>query len=245
MIKEKLEEALLLWKKIPSHYRALIIIIPAILIARFYNASTEEGQRQIVQKYFKVTEEEEEVANINLSEIENAFGKKDSKIQVIEYEKFDCSYCVSFNKEVMKKIKTEYIDTDKILYKKRFLIGEKTIIASVIPSCIEDKNEKWNIIEKLYETSNEWLALTSDKQVDLFREMWAQNIKTKNDDDFKKCVANSRIANMLLEQLRDETKDFDISATPSFVINGDKYSGYKTYNEFEDIINKTKPLTIE
>jgi protein-disulfide isomerase len=223
-------------KKIPPYIRAIIIIVSAILLVDKYGKSNERRQYEFTRKYFRVEDNvmKDTIEIIDFKKIENFFGDREAKIQIVEYARFDCPYCVKFHNENMKKIKKNYIDTGKVYYIMRLLIEEKTILASVLPSCINDEKEKYNFIEKLYLKNKEWIKLSPPDQVEKLKEIWKEEVKTKSEKDFENCIINTQIANLLLEKQRKEIAEFKISTTPTFVIDGKIYDrGYMKYEEFE------------
>ena len=57
-------------------------------------------------------------------------------------------------------------------------------------------------------------------------------------DEFDTCLSNIDLENDLLEEVMNAQREFSIRSTPSFIINGDLYSGNKTTKEFRQIIDK-------
>ena len=51
-------------------------------------------------------------------------------------------------------------------------------------------------------------------------------------------MENEVITDFILTMRIDAVEDYDVSSTPSFIIDGDLYSGNMSFSEFEKIIEK-------
>ena len=59
-----------------------------------------------------------------------------------------------------------------------------------------------------------------------------------SEDEFNSCMENEEITDFILTMRIDAVEDYDVSSTPSFIIDGDLYSGNMSFSEFEKIIEK-------
>jgi protein-disulfide isomerase len=46
-------------------------------------------------------------------------GAVDAKVKIVEYASFTCPHCATFHDQVFKTLKTDYIDTGKVLFEYR------------------------------------------------------------------------------------------------------------------------------
>ena len=51
-------------------------------------------------------------------------------------------------------------------------------------------------------------------------------------------MENDNITDFILEQRIEGVEEYDISSTPTFIINGEIYAGTMSINEFNEIIEK-------
>ena len=56
--------------------------------------------------------------------------------------------------------------------------------------------------------------------------------------DYNDLLQNEEITDFILTMRIDAVEDYDVSSTPSFIIDGDLYSGNMAFSEFEKIIEK-------
>jgi protein-disulfide isomerase len=59
-----------------------------------------------------------------------------------------------------------------------------------------------------------------------------------SEEAFNSCMENENITDFILEQRIEGVEEYDISSTPTFIINGEIYAGNMSINEFDEIIEK-------
>ncbi|MDR2526504.1 MAG: DsbA family protein [Rickettsiales bacterium] len=220
-------------------YLVFALIIVAILLVRKYDKQNrDEKDRDRVynltkQRLSKEQQQNETVDDLlDFSKIDNVFGNKESPIKIIEFSRFSCSFCVKFHNEIADKFKKNYVDAGKVAYTSRLIIDKDTLLGVVLPACIDDVNEKYEIIRQLYLRNEEWLPLEEKEKVGKLKEIWMEVVKSKSEDDFNNCIVNLSIGNTLLKQQNKDREEFNINVTPTFIINGKKYENYYEYEDF-------------
>jgi hypothetical protein len=89
---------------------------------------------------------------------EMALGPASAFVTIIEYASMTCSHCAAFNANVFPKIKSEYIDTEKVRYVFReFPLDIKAAVASMLARCIaeSDAGKYFAVIDTLFKTRDE------------------------------------------------------------------------------------------
>jgi protein-disulfide isomerase len=226
------------FKRIPSSVRAIVIIVFAILLVNKYGKSEDQRVKELTQQRFEEVEKKNQHdsthSNEIFSKIENIFGDKNAKVVLLEYSRFTCSYCTNFHTGVVDKFKKEYVDTGKVLYITHLIIDEEGLLGVVLPTCLNEENKKYEIIQKLYQNSNKWLSKTNK-----IKELKAIYVDVVgNDVGFDDCIANTENANAILTRQREDDKKFNILMTPTFFINGERHNGYLSYQELKKILDE-------
>src|SRR5256885_3574314 len=89
-----------------------------------------------------------------------ALGPANAPVTITEFASMTCPHCAAFNETVFPKIKSEYIDTNKIRYVFReFPLDIKAAAGSMLARCIA-KNESgryFAVIDMLFRQQNEWV----------------------------------------------------------------------------------------
>ena len=162
-------------------------------------------------------------------------GNKDAKISIIAFESLTCSHCANFHKDVYPKLKREYLDTGlaKIEFR-HFPLDIAAFNASKVSQCINDGDSL--ILNSLFANQQKWVKGSSAQEF---------NINLKNflisegfDLDFEKCINNNEIEDFVLNDRIDGVKNFEINATPTIIINNEKFEKTLNYKNLKKALEK-------
>ena len=176
------------------------------------------------------------ISNINAQEIKRiVIGNVDAKISIIAYESMTCSHCADFHKNVFPQLKEEYLDTGlaKIEFR-HFPLDMAALNASKISQCKNDGSS--DILETLYSNQQKWVKGSSikeaNKNLQKFLESEGFNI------DFNKCLNNKEIEDFVLNDRIDGAKNFEVTSTPTIIINNKKLEKTLNYKNLKKAIEK-------
>jgi len=162
-------------------------------------------------------------------------GNKDAKIKLMVYESLTCSHCANFHKNVYPKLKKDFLDKGLALIEyKNFPLDMAAFNASKIAHCKNDGNSE--ILHYLFENQEQWIK---GKSIDDLN----QNIKTLIEKsnfnlDFKKCLNDKLVEDHILEDRIEGAKKFKIEATPTLIINGQKFENPSNYKKLKKYLEK-------
>ena len=162
-------------------------------------------------------------------------GNEDAKITIIAYESLTCSHCANFHKNVYPQLKKDFIDTG--LAKIEFRHYPLDIIAfnaSKIAQCRNDGNSE--ILETLYANQQKWVKgnNASEANENLKKFIEEQGI----DIDFKKCITDKKIEDFVLNDRIEGAKQFKVNATPTIIINNEKFEKSLNYKNLKKSLEK-------
>ncbi|MFQ1701392.1 DsbA family protein [Loktanella agnita] len=164
-------------------------------------------------------------------------GNPDAAVEVIEYASFTCPHCASFHANAYQSLKANYIDTNKIRFVYREVYFDRPgLWASMIARCAETPEFFFGFAGLLYEKQREWLASGDPAGViDALRTMG----KTAglSDADLDACLSDAAKAEALYTWYQDNAAQDGVNSTPSFMINGEKYSNM-AYDEFASVLDE-------
>ena len=159
-------------------------------------------------------------------------GNKDAKIVVIEYASMTCIHCANFHKEVYPKIKKNYIDTNKIKFIFRdFPLDKQALFGSVLTKCAP-KEKYFDFVKLILNTQKKWISNDNTFQDKLKN---IGKLAGLNENKINTCFKNEQIVDDILKSRSIGEKKYNISSTPSLIINEKKYSAM-SYENFEKII---------
>ena len=187
-----------------------IILIAIIVLGSFSNLNAEEIKRIIV-------------------------GNKDAKITIIAFESLTCSHCANFHKNVYPELKKEYLDTGlaKIEFR-HFPLDIAAFNASKVAQCKNDGNA--DILESLYANQQKWVKGSSIEEANKNLQIFLKNEGFSI--DFESCVNNKNIEDFVLNDRIEGAKNFKVNATPTIIINNEKFEKKLNYKNLKKALEK-------
>ncbi|PUB11586.1 DsbA family protein [Yoonia sediminilitoris] len=169
--------------------------------------------------------------------MEMVAGNPDATVEVTEYASFTCPHCASFHANQYQQIKANYIDTGKIKFVYREVYFDRPgLWASMIARCPNTTEFFFGMAELLYEKQKTWLASGDPGTI---VEDLRTLAKTAGLDDaaLDACLSDGPKAESLFTWYQANAERDSISSTPSFLINGEKYSNMG-YDEFASVLDE-------
>jgi protein-disulfide isomerase len=176
------------------------------------------------------------ISNISAEDIKRiSIGNKDAKITIIAFESLTCSHCANFHTDVYPQLKKEYLDTGlaKIEFR-HFPLDIAAFNASKISQCKNDGSSI--ILTSLYENQQEWVKGSSAEEAN--KNLKSFLIKEGFDLDFDKCINNKKIEDFVLNDRIDGVKKFKVNATPTIIINDEKFDKSLNYKNLKKALEK-------
>lgn len=161
-----------------------------------------------------------------------SFGDENAKIKIVEFASLTCGHCAKFHNEVMPILKEKYIEKGLIHFTyKDFPLDKFALKASMIARCAG--NEKFfKFLDVFYKKQKDWTR-TKDPFKSLLKIAKFGGLK---DEELKVCIGNKSIEDGILKQRLSSSKKYDIKATPTLYLNGEKYNGDLTIEALESKI---------
>ena len=162
-------------------------------------------------------------------------GNENAKITIIAYESLTCSHCADFHKDVYPKLKKDFIDTGLVKIEFRhFPLDIAALNASKISQCKADQSLK--ILESLYTNQQAWVKGSTIEEVNdnLRKFLTKEGFKI----DFNECINNKEVENFVLNDRVEGTKNFKVNATPTIIINNEKFEKSLNYKNLKKILEK-------
>ena len=173
--------------------------------------------------------------NVSAEPIRIVSGDEKAKITIIAYESLTCSHCASFHKDVYPQLKKDYIDTGLVKIEFRhFPLDVAAFNASKISQC--NQNESLRILESLYLNQQSWIKGSTVEEVN---DNLKKFLKSEGFNlDFEKCINNQEIEDFVLNDRIEGTKNFKVNATPTIIINNEKFEKTLNYKNLKKTLEK-------
>ena len=176
------------------------------------------------------------ISNIYAEEIKRIMeGNKDAKITIITYESLTCSHCADFHKNVYPELKKEYIDTDLVKIEFRhFPLDIQAFNASKVSQCRNDGQSK--ILHSLFANQQKWVKGSTIEKANEILQKFLDN--EGFNIDLEKCTNNKEIEDFVLNDRIDGVKKFKINATPTIIINNEKFEKPLNFKNLKKALEK-------
>ncbi len=211
---------------ISAKLRAVLAAAP-FLIAACGKASSELAKADDKAPAAKVE---------SLAATDMVLGDADAPVTIIEYASLTCPHCATFNEQVMPAIKEKYIDTGKVkLVFREFPTAPANyaLIGSVLARCAADRagpEAYFLVTDALFRAQKDWIKENPRAEL-------AKIVAQAGMDEaaLDTCLERKELVEVINKNAREAMEKFDITGTPTFIINGEKV-GFRTKEEFEKLV---------
>jgi len=162
-------------------------------------------------------------------------GNKNAKITIITYESLTCSHCADFHINVYPELKRDYIDTGiaKIEFR-HFPLDVAAFNASKVSQCKNDGQSE--ILNSLYLNQQKWVK---GKTIEEVNENLKKFLRSEEFNiNFNQCTTNKKIEDFILNDRIEGVKKFKVNATPTIIINNEKFEKSLNYKNLKKTLEK-------
>tara|TARA_B100001939_G_scaffold347241_1_gene368232 strand:- start:12285 stop:13058 length:774 start_codon:yes stop_codon:yes gene_type:complete len=181
-------------------------------------------------------------------------GDPEAPIEIIEYASTTCPHCADFHENVLPQLKEKYIETGKAkLIYRHFMLNAIDLDVSIISRCAtEDKY--YPLLGLIFKRQSAWfqpqeyrkLADQYGKETGyrMFSEFTRNEVAKIarmagiSKSRMEQCLTDSRIRDYLIDVYQEGAKTYQITGTPSFVINGEKFEGRPDFESLDKALQK-------
>ena len=163
-----------------------------------------------------------------------ALGPVKAPITITEYASMSCPHCAAFEENVFPMLKSNYIDTGKVRFVFReFPIDIKAAAGSMLARCIAngDSEKFFGVIDLLFKQQDRLMAETKDtlKLIGKQAGLSEQAVET--------CEKNQALLDKLAADQKYALDTLKVDSTPTFFVNGGKFTGAPTVEEFNKVLS--------
>jgi protein-disulfide isomerase len=163
-------------------------------------------------------------------------GSDNAKIDVVEYASYTCPHCATFHTDVYPKLKENYIETGHVRFTYREVYFDKYgLWASMIARCAGPE-KFFGLTDLIYKSQEKWARAGEDTAIVSELSKLAK-VAGLNDERINNCLEDTEKLRALVEWFKKNSSNDDVKSTPSFLINGEKFSNMN-YEEFSEIIDR-------
>ena len=174
--------------------------------------------------------------------VEDLFlGEESAPLTIYEYASFTCPHCATFHNNTFDAIKTKYVDSGKVRFIMReFPFDPRAAAAFMLARCLPQDSTKltepaqyFPMISMLMKQQETW-ATAQDGREALLQ---MSKLAGFTQESFQACLTNQKLLDDVNAVRERGAKEFGVAATPTFLINGKRYSGDMSVDTMSALID--------
>ena len=168
-----------------------------------------------------------------LTKSDRILGNPDAPITIVEYASLTCPHCAHFANEVFPELKKKWIDTGKVkLVLRDYPLDEPALRAAMVARCAPP-DRFYAYVDTFFGAQEKWVTAHD------YRDALARLVKLggMSREEFDNCLKNTALENKIVEGRLIASKELDVNSTPTFFINGTKFTGAPTVEEFDKVLS--------
>lgn len=168
---------------------------------------------------------------------ERGIGRANAPVTVIEFHSLTCGNCARFHTEIFPRIKAAYIEPGLVRFLLRdFPLDRVALDAAAMVHCGGPERHE-ALLTMLYTNKEAW-AHSPDARAWLRRTGTLAGIPA---DRIDACWNDRGFTDPIVLSRLEATRDFNVSATPSFIIGGRLYPGVLPFERFAELVRPLLP----
>jgi protein-disulfide isomerase len=215
-------------------YLALIPVAFVLGVGAGYLAwgrETAQAKTQAqAQAQAQVQEAAQNIQRFDIPEDDDpSIGPKNAPITIIEFSDYECPYCRRWYSEVYGKLREEYPDQVRIVFRDFPLtaIHPNAVPAAEAANCAGDQDAYWEFHDKLFAGgqfgSEIYLQYASELGLNM--------------DEFNACIESGKFNDEVMGDYQ-YAAGLGVRSTPTFFLNGLPIVGAHPYDVFQQVIEK-------
>ena len=166
---------------------------------------------------------------------EMTLGDPYAPVTMIEYASFTCPHCKNFHEGPMESIKAEYVDTGKVHFVYREVYFDRLGLWAGMTARCAGEDRYFDIVDMLYEKQSDWSESSSPADAAEKLRLIGRNAGLSG-EEYDACLMDDELAEALVAVWEKHRAADNVRSTPSFVIDGEKYSNM-SFEEFVEILD--------
>jgi protein-disulfide isomerase len=163
---------------------------------------------------------------------EMSLGKPDAKVTIVEYASMTCPHCAHFHSVTLPDLKAKYIDTGKVrLVFREFPFDPRAEAGFMLARCSGDNY--FAMVDVLFKQQMQWAGVENSKDALLQISKLAGFTQEK----FEACLTDQKLLDDVRAVQKRGADEFGVNSTPTFFINGGRYPGAMSIEEFSAILD--------
>lgn len=159
-------------------------------------------------------------------------GDPNAPIEIIEYSSMTCPHCAAFHVNTLPELKAQYLDTGRAkLVFREFPLDRVALGVSVIARCMGEERF-FDFIDVMFRTQEQWSR--SDDPIGEIKKI--VRMGGQDPDMVDACLEDQALIDGVLAVRLAGDEQYDISSTPTFIVDGENVPGNMSFEKFDDLL---------
>lgn len=168
---------------------------------------------------------------------DKVLGKADAPITIIEYASMTCPHCAAFDIQTLPQIRSNWIDTGRAkLVFRDFPLDGLALRAAMLTHC-GPPERYFTHVDFLFKDQTNWAHMSDTNQAMQRAASLGGLDKAQSD----RCLADVKLSDAVAASRLTAEKQYGVTSTPTFFINGTKVTGDQPYAEFDKVLTAASP----
>jgi protein-disulfide isomerase len=163
-------------------------------------------------------------------------GSPTAPVTIIEYASMTCPHCAAFANGVFPKLKEKYIDTGKVRFIMREYPLDQLAAAAFMLARCAGPDKYYPLIETLFQQQQKWAVRQPIPPLLAIAKQAGFTQKS-----FEECLNDTALLNKIQQERDIGSNKFKVEATPTFFINGQRYSGEMSIADLDKLLEPLLP----
>tara|TARA_R110002126_G_scaffold291778_1_gene457834 strand:- start:39297 stop:40112 length:816 start_codon:yes stop_codon:yes gene_type:complete len=160
-------------------------------------------------------------------------GDADAPVKIVEYMSMTCPHCANFHNNTFKQIIKDYADTGKVQFIVREFPFDPRATGAIMLARCAPNDRFFPMVEVLMQQQSNW-ARAEDARTALFD---ISKLAGFTQESFEACLTNQKLVDDVNAVRTKGAEEFGVSSTPTFLINGKRYSGNMSVEQMSALID--------
>ena len=212
---------------------ALVALIGGLAGFGYFTQTAQLSDKDKAAQEAPLTKES--VAILSPKPTDVILGDNNAVLTVVEYSSLSCPHCAHFHETVWPTIEKEFVTTGKVKWVMRYFpLNDPAMKASELVECAGQNGQKReNFIKVLFDMQDKWAFDEKDYLKDLKQ---LASVGGVDSAQFDSCMADKSLETKILTMRQDAEDKLKVTGTPTFFIDGKKFTGDPTVEGFRDAL---------
>ncbi|MDP9196048.1 MAG: DsbA family protein [Pseudomonadota bacterium] len=166
---------------------------------------------------------------------DRVLGNPDAPVTIIEYASLTCSHCAAFHRDVLPRLKNEYIATGKVRFVFRdFPFDQYALNAAILARCA-DQTRYFGLLDLLFRNQEKWAM--ADDPLKALQQLGA--LAGVSPQQYDQCLSDKALEKQIAQMRLDAETGLKVDSTPTLFIQGtERISGTRPYETYTAAIDR-------